>query len=226
MNVGHFLWKLLNRQLTVWQSEVWGLPKDQTFENENKMLNKPKPQPVCSHYPLDLAPQFWLNRRVLSVGLASLSNDFPSDLGPTWIPICVPLNTVRTLCRWGAQAHGRSSWCRLCPTGCRRHYLASLTTDKQPGLQSAASLRRESNTSPWFLNKLLPDCCQGRSRYISSAIATSSEHPRCGKRRRKSFMSKWLQAASQSPQNLVSAINPDCNFSKLFPSFGCQLPCT
>ena len=39
-------------------------------------------------------------------------------------------------------------------------------------------------------------------------------------------MSKWLQAASQSPQNLVSAINPACNFSKLFPSFGCQLPCT
>lgn len=164
MNVGHFLWKLLNRQLIVWQSEVWGLPKDQTFENENKMLNKPKPQPVCSHYPLDLAPQFWLNRRVLSVGLASLSNDFPSDLGPTWIPICVPLNTVRTLCRWGAQAHGRSSWRRLCPTGCRRHYLASLTTDKQPGLQSAASLRRESNKvhSPLYSmnteNKLIIKC--------------------------------------------------------------------
>ena len=58
-------------------------PMAYTFKNENKMLNKPKPQPVCSHYPPDLAPKFWLNRRVLSVGLASLSNGFPSDLGPT-----------------------------------------------------------------------------------------------------------------------------------------------
>lgn len=63
------------------------------------MLNQPKSQPVCSHYSLAPAPELRLNRRALSVGQVSLSNTFPSGLGPTSIPICAPLNTERALCR-------------------------------------------------------------------------------------------------------------------------------
>lgn len=82
----------------------WGLGSSQgpNIWKWEKMLNKPKPQPVCSHSSLDPAPELRLNRRALSVGQVSLSNTFPSGLGPTWIPICVPLNTVRALCRGGA----------------------------------------------------------------------------------------------------------------------------